>query len=330
MVTDDELFDLLSKHFSGESVPEENEYIKDWRNRSDENKKEYEIMKKISENIQEAFVPNTEKALQSVMQRLPDQKQPKKSVIPVFLRIAAVLVLALSGSFFGYKLHINNSLKLITYTYNLNNSEKVILSDGTQVWLRENATVTYPRRFIGKTRQVKFEGEGFFVVHHDPDHPFIIQSKNSETEVLGTRFLLRANPVDSINVLIVEEGKVRFSCKEANELLSPTIVLPGQKAISNKKTLGIHLGMNDEMNYQAWRPKQLVFNETKFTNVIRDIENMYNIQFDTVPPNLRDLNVNAIYKGYTLDELLENLQLTMSVTIEKVGGIYHIEPKMGS
>lgn len=323
----DEIFELLAKYFAGESSGKEKQYIKIWQEKDEENRKEFDLMKKIMENKEENFLPDTERALKDVMQRLPDQKNPFNHHWKIILRIAAVFLIALSLSYGGYKIYINNTSRLITYTQSSNIVSQVLLPDGTEVWLRKNATIQYPNRFIGKTRKINFDGEGFFKVYHDAKHPFYIHTAHSETRVLGTRFLLRTNTPDSLVVLIVEEGQVMFSGNNLKTTNNQKLVVAGEKAILNEKTNDVSLTLNDDNNYQSWRTKKLIFDQTRLKNVIRDVENLYQIKFDSIPSNLDSIPVTAVYNGLTLNELLENLQLTLSVTIEDVGGIYQIKPR---
>ena len=53
---------------------------------------------------------------------------------------------------------------------------KLILADGTQVWLNANSRLVYPTAFKGKNREVELQGEGYFKVAHDAHHPFIVKA----------------------------------------------------------------------------------------------------------------------------------------------------------
>ena len=62
-LNNDELYELLAKYFTGESSGEENQYIEEWQGKNAENKKELDLMKKIMENKEETFLPDTEKGV---------------------------------------------------------------------------------------------------------------------------------------------------------------------------------------------------------------------------------------------------------------------------
>ena len=69
---------------------------------------------------------------------------------------------------------------------------KIVLPDGTRVTLNAASSLVYPESFHGKNRQVELTGEGFFEVTSDPARPFLVQSPNFSTTVLGTVFNIAA------------------------------------------------------------------------------------------------------------------------------------------
>ena len=62
---------------------------------------------------------------------------------------------------------------------------KLILCDGTEVWLNANSKLVYPTAFIEKERTVFLEGEAYFKVTKDTK-PFIVKTDYLQTKVLGT------------------------------------------------------------------------------------------------------------------------------------------------
>lgn len=75
---------------------------------------------------------------------------------------------------------------------------KVVLSDGTEVFLNSDSRLAYPTVFKGKERVVSLEGEAYFKVTKDAKHPFIVKSGNLQVRVLGTEFNVRSySPIES-------------------------------------------------------------------------------------------------------------------------------------
>ena len=59
-------------------------------------------------------------------------------------------------------------------------SFKVVLCDGTEVWLNANSNFVYPTAFIGNERIVTLEGEAYFKVAKDAKRPFIVKPRQSK------------------------------------------------------------------------------------------------------------------------------------------------------
>ena len=67
------------------------------------------------------------------------------------------------------------------------------MSDGTVVNLNSGTSLKYPVAFVeGENRSVFLDGEAFFDVATDKDHPFIVNAEALNIEVLGTKFNVSA------------------------------------------------------------------------------------------------------------------------------------------
>lgn len=105
-------------------------------------------------------------------------------------------------------------------------SFKVVLCDGTEVWLNANSNFVYPTAFIGNERIVTLEGEAYFKVTKDPKRPFIVKTKNIQTRVLGTEFNIRSYSPEDTHVVLIN-GKVEVSNTKGG---SYTRLYPGEDA----------------------------------------------------------------------------------------------------
>ena len=92
---------------------------------------------------------------------------------------------------------------------NEHEQQSLALSDGSEIILNESSSLAYAADFGKKTREVIFEGEASFSVAKDAERPFIIHTGDFSVTVLGTEFILRAYPTDSIYTLRLTSGKVK-------------------------------------------------------------------------------------------------------------------------
>lgn len=86
--------------------------------------------------------------------------------------------------------------------------------------------MSYPTVFKGKERVVSLEGEAYFNVTKNTEHPFIVKSGNVQVRVLGTEFNMCSYTPDNVRVTLIE-GKVAVSdtCS-----LQTVEMKPGQSA----------------------------------------------------------------------------------------------------
>ena len=82
------------------------------------------------------------------------------------------------------------------------------LPDGTKVMLNHFSSLTYPERFRGKRREVTLNGEGYFEVSKNAEHPFIVQAEAVRVQVLGTHFNIESYPNDPEVKTTLFEGSV--------------------------------------------------------------------------------------------------------------------------
>ena len=126
-------------------------------------------------------------------------------------------------------------------------NEPLLLSDGTKVWLYQDADLQFPEQFVGSTRSVKLIGEAFFEVAEDATKPFIIEAGKSEIKVLGTSFNVQS-AISQTNV-IVYSGKVQLAATDAPAQVVE--LTKGEKGIYQDSRVSETI--NTDKNYRAWQ-----------------------------------------------------------------------------
>lgn len=258
-----------------------------------------------------------------------DANQNKYYGLKKWIGVAALLI-ALTGIYF-YQSNIaglfNPTAKYLV-AHATAERKQLQLADGTKVWLSPNSTLGYPAKFAGNKRLVTLDGEAFFEVTHDADHPFMIKSEEVSTTVLGTSFNVTAyTKQHTINVTLVT-GKVAVALNGSNHTRRDTITA-NQRLIIDKTALRI-----TKVNYPdaaAFLNKRLGLYDYKgaaLQEVIKDLENQYNIRIglDT------DLYARTFYGGLNmtdpLHDTLDKLCTVMETKWEKDGGKYVIKAKI--
>ncbi len=174
---------------------------------------------------------------------------------------------------------------------------KVILPDGTGVWLNAASSLTYPSSFSGTAkRAVELKGEAYFEVTHNPAQPFVVKTAQQEVEVLGTHFNINAYAEEPAARTTLLEGSVRLN--------QHTVLKPGEQAIS----VGNRLKVNrvDIATAVDWKNGDFALIDDDFRTTMRKVARWYDVDLvydDSAPERLklggwisRSKNISSILK----------------------------------
>lgn len=149
---------------------------------------------------------------------------------------------------------------------------KITLSDGSVVWLNANSSFVYPTAFEGKERIVFLEGEAYFKVAKDKQHPFIVKTPYMETQVYGTEFNVKCyDPGDAHVVLISGSVGVTNLKNKSYKVITPgddAHVMPNGELITQKI---------DVDSYLYWKDGYFYFDKEPLKNVMQNIGRWYNM-----------------------------------------------------
>lgn len=181
----------------------------------------------------------------------------------------------------------------------------VLLADGTTVHLNAGSKLTYPVRFAGRRRIVALEGEAYFEVEKDEEHPFVVQTRFGEITVLGTEFNVNAyNDADVCYTTLVQ-GKVNFAVSDQKAVT----LLPGEQAIASSR--GIEKRVVDLEEYIGWAKGVYVFNDRPLGEIMQTFERWYDIHVYYEDPALRDLTYSGnLKRNNTINAFLDALEMT--------------------
>ena len=99
---------------------------------------------------------------------------------------------------------------------------RLILSDGTIVYMNSESRLKYPVKFVGDERIVELEGEVYFEVVRDEEHPFVVYANQLNVRVLGTGFNVMVYKQDSRTEVTLVNGKVDVRNGDISEILEPS------------------------------------------------------------------------------------------------------------
>lgn len=181
----------------------------------------------------------------------------------------------------------------------------VILADGTTIHLNAGSRLAYPVRFTGNRRIVTLEGEAYFEVRKDEEHPFVVRTRFGEVTVLGTAFNVNAYQDASACYTTLVNGKVSFSAPEQK----PITLLPGEQAIASLQ--GVEKQEVDVEEYVGWAKGLYTFNDRPLGEIMSTFERWYDVRVHYETPALRKLMYSGnLKRNGTINSFLDALELT--------------------
>lgn len=224
---------------------------------------------------------------------------------------------------------------------------KVILPDGSRVWLNSASTLSFPNKFTGfKNRRVELVGEAYFEITKDNEHPFIVESRNQQIQVLGTHFNVNAYPDEKQIKTTLLEGSVRISFRSQKAVQrnsgQPTNPNPPRNTINTRLNYpltpevgvllptgerpGVTLKPNEEAvfvddifkvakvdtdNAVAWKNGYFLFKGASMQEIMREMSRWYDIQV---------IFVDGFPKGQYTAKIERNLSLGRALEVLSLNG----------
>ncbi|HEX3007103.1 MAG TPA: FecR domain-containing protein [Bacteroidales bacterium] len=231
-------------------------------------------------------------------------------------RIAGIIFIPLT-IYLGIQLHQANSAKN-NYVVEIKapawTRAQFSLPDGTTGWLNSNSTISYKGNFINK-RTVSLNGEAFFNVAKNPRKPFVVQTREVDVKVLGTKFNI-ASYLNENNVeVVLEEGKLVFTDKANDRSYT---MKPNDLVVYSKKEKKYAITRVLSAKYTSWKEGKLVFRNDPVDVVVRRLERWYNVVIVNNVPASEDLRWRATFQDEDIEKVLDLMKRTLPID-------YHIE-----
>lgn len=190
--------------------------------------------------------------------------------------------------------------------------KRVVLSDGSTVWLNASSRLKYPKKFIGPTREIiLLQGEAYFDVRHDAQKPFIVLAGNTRVQVLGTAFNVCFYSLLANIEVTVKRGKVLVgeTGKAGKTAFRELILQPNERASINKQTGKLKKSHVDAEGIIGWTEGRLVFNNASFRDLANVLEYTYNIHVHFVGNGLESYRFTA---GFDSTDRLKDILFAIS------------------
>lgn len=210
------------------------------------------------------------------------------------------------------------------FTADKGQQSTVRLTDGTKVRLNVDSRLTVSEGFETGRRKVTLEGEAYFEVARDTSRPFIVHTKNTSIQVLGTAFNVQSYASTEETRVAVSKGKVEVRTRLSNDRDAQrqdtaAVLLPRSLALISVHGMeAIRKGV-DLSRELAWTNENLVFQDTPFDEVVRKLERWYDVQVDVAVSTEEIVGLNATFEDAALQEVLRNISTALDLEYRRDG-----------
>lgn len=185
-----------------------------------------------------------------------------------------------------------------------------VLPDGSKVWLNASTQLAYNSSLWSRERQVDLTGEAYFEVARDEHAPFIVKSKNIKTQVLGTKFNVRARAAEEKVVATLLKGSIRVDLpRKKNEGF---VLKPGQILNVNTSTLQAELTESSSArDVLLWIQGKLSFEQATCLEMTRCLEQHFDVHFYFKDDQLKKERFTCEFRT---DDNIEDILSVLSLT----------------
>jgi transmembrane sensor len=244
------------------------------------------------------------------------QFQERKNSYKLFLKVAAVLIPLLVVAYLLVEKSTgpaNTEVTLASTIKKINpNGKKTqfTLPDGTRVFLNANSKLVYSTQFDDEiVRKVKLKGEAFFMVKRDTLRPFIVESGDLQTQVLGTSFNVNAFSESEIRVA-VEEGSVLLKNKTKSDNGASVRLATNDLGVFRRDSNQDQLVKTKIEGTEVfdWRNGIIHFKKVDFKSIKNTLEQWYGVTFEIKRTIDSKKDFTGSYANKPLSTVLDGLK----------------------
>lgn len=248
-------------------------------------------------------------------------KRTKRFRLPAFWYRVAVVLLLLLVSFASYwqgGMQMESRFADMVVEAPLGSKTKLVLPDGTVVWLNAGSKITYSQGFGVNDRHLRFQGEAYFEVKKNKNLPFNVETDDLNVTVLGTKFNFRDYPEDTEAVVDLLEG--RLSLENYLKEMEMQYLAPAEKMVLNKSTGEMSISVSKTERVKAWTHDQLFFDEDLLSDIAKELGRSYGVPIHIVDDTLKNMR---FYGNFDRRELTLQGVLDLMVTTGRLN--YRLE-----
>ena len=261
---------LLAKYLTGMLSPEEMKQVEEWRELSIDNEEAFsKLMKlRVSWKFTQYNTPeHIEEALNGLNAKINSRR--RFQILRSVMRYAAVILLLVSFSYVGWGYLKPDNCVTIRVEQG-EDVKKIVLADGSAVWLKEGSSLRIPEVFAENNRKLSLQRQRMLSTHY-MFRPIV------NIKVLGTAFNVKTDEKHQNVETVLTRGKVALLDKQWNPILDMS---PGEKVTYDNNKNEYATEVVDVNVCTAWRLNQFVFENVTLREIVNQLSVKFNVNIN--------------------------------------------------
>lgn len=342
IISENQFYNLLSLKLSSDASKQELELLQQQLEANPQWQFLYDQMMQAGvvypiENIEQSYAAHIVKMqLQGKLENQPlveEMEIPKNSFRRIFFALAIAASIIGFSCFVYIKINekeqVKNSLNEVATKRGSKSFIK--LPDGTQVWLNADSKLTFNENFGDITREVSLNGEAFFDVSHDAEHPFIIHTGKADIKVLGTTFNIKNYELDKTMEASLIKGKIEVTLIDRPD--EKIIIHPQEKIIISKEVNPRGKGIKSPKVIQAvnrvvltsvtmkdsliaetgWMKDKMVFVNQSLEKIAEEIERKFAVTVIFKTNVIKQYRYTGVFEKESVNQIFHIIQLSRKI-----------------
>jgi len=196
---------------------------------------------------------------------------------------------------------------------------KIVLPDKSKVWINASTTLKYAALNFKENRYLELDGEAYFEVAKDKNHPFQVQTKNQTLRVLGTAFNLNAYPDEVETITTLKSGLVALQYAQDYKQqahLQPIQIHPGEQSVLQNQSARFSTTEIQVDDVIAWKNGKFVFDSESLPSIMRKLARWYNVEVLYEADFSQVTFTGSISRYEDIREILDKITYTKAATFK--------------
>lgn len=191
------------------------------------------------------------------------------------------------------------------------------LSDGSRVTLNANSILRYaPSWNEAKERRVELQGEAYFEIAARAQQPFVVQTRDGEIKVLGTKFVVHER--EGGTRVAVQEGRVRVQARADTAFI---LLTAGELLLFQQQNKKLSPQNANVDFYITWWQEEWRLTGMPFSEIVQRLEETYDVRVEVTDERLLSRKLTGTVENRDLEILLASLATALRVEVKREGDV---------